>query len=167
LKPEKRYWESSVIIAYLNDEHGRAPKCKAILDAAEEGKIQLFTSALTIAEVLRYRGSKPIGKDKKEKVFEFFENDYITIINLDRWVARLAQEVVWDHNVPPKDAIHVASALKAKLTILETYDGDDLIKRSKNDGFPKIDVREPTDIQLGLFDGKEKEPEEEPEEDEK
>jgi predicted nucleic acid-binding protein len=168
LRIEKRYWESSVIIAYLNGERGRAEECQAILDEAEQGKIWIYTSALTITEVLKYRGAKPISKDKREKVRDFFQVDYIRVIQIDRWIAYGAQDLVWENGIPPKDALHVASALKAEVDALETYDNDDLIKKSKTVGSPPLEIREPKRIQLslGLTHAREKEPEEESKEDE-
>jgi len=158
LSVEKRYWDSTVIIAYLNNERDRAPICKAILDAAERGEIQIIISALVIAECLKYKGAKPIGKDNRKKVLEFFQNDYIKVRNVDRWIAKDAQELYWEENIPPKDAIHVATALKSKVDVMETYDEDDLIKKSGKVGAPPLLIRAPDKVQLGLFNGlKEKE----------
>lgn len=151
MKIDKRYWDTTVTVAYLNNEQGRADTCQAILDSAERGEIKIVISALVIAETLRYKGKKPIGRDKREKVKEFFQRDYITVINIDRFVADLAQEIVWENNIPPKDAIHVASALKARVDVMETYDQDDLIKHSGKVGTPPLLIREPKDVQLGLF----------------
>lgn len=140
---EKRYWDSSVIIAYLNNERDRADSVKNILDEAEDGNIEIYTSALTIAEVLRYKGKKPIDKTKRERVREFFENDYFTIVSVTREVAFRAQEVVWDHGVPPKDSIHVASALFSRLSIFESYDISHLVSNSGKIGNPPLEIREP------------------------
>lgn len=168
MKREKRYWDSSVIIAYINEERGRVDVCKAILDDAEQGKIWIYTSALTITEVLKYKGAKPITKDKKEKLRGFFENDYIRFVQLDRWVGFDAQELFWENGIPTKDALHVASALKAEVDVFETYDNDDLIKKSKTVGSPPLEIRSPKHTQpsLDLIYVKGKEPEEEDDEEE-
>ena len=150
MKPENRYWDSSVIIAYINEERGRVEVCKAILDDAEQGKIRIYTSALTIAEVLKYKGAKPITKDKKDILKAFFQNDYIRIVQVDRWIAFEAQELVWENGIPPKDSLHVASALHAEVDVLETYDGDDLVKKSKTVGSPPLEIRNPKYDQLPL-----------------
>jgi predicted nucleic acid-binding protein len=168
LKPENRYWDSSVIIAYINEERGRVDTCKAILDDAEQGKIRIFTSALTITEVLKYKGLKPISKDKKEILRGFFESDYITIVQLDRWIGFAAQDLVWDHGIPPKDSLHVASALRAEVDVMETYNNDDLVKKSKTVGSPPLEIREPkyAQLPLGLIHAREKEQEEDKEDSE-
>jgi hypothetical protein len=58
--------------------------------------------------------------------------------------------LVWDKGIPPKDALHVASALKAKVDIMEAYDHDDLIKKSKTVGSPPLEIREPRHLQPTL-----------------
>ena len=151
---EHRYWDSSVFVALLNNEQGRAPTVVSILDQAEAGRIQLYTSALTITEVLKLKGKKPIGQDAQKKIVELFQHEYIQVIGVDRWIAFDAQQYVWENNVPPKDSIHVATALKKKLPILETYDNDDLISKSGQLGNPPIVIRKPVELgsQPGLFD---------------
>ena len=166
MKPEKRYWDSSVIIAYINEERDRLETCKAILDDAEQGKIRIYTSALSITEVLKYKGAKPISKDKKEILRGFFQSDYITIVQLDRWVGFAAQELVWDNGIPPKDSLHVASALHAEVDVMESYDNDDLTKKSKTVGSPPLEIREPkyAQLPLGLFHARTNEQEKDEEE---
>ena len=50
---------------------------------------------------------------------------------LTRQLAEAAWDLVWDHDIDPKDAIHVASALAAKVDVLNTFDGD-LIGKSED-----------------------------------
>ena len=66
----------------------------------------------------------------------------------------------WENNIPPKDAIHVATALKVKVDVMETYDEDDLIKHSGKVGSPPLIIEEPKEVQMELFNGKEQEKEE-------
>jgi len=157
MQKEKRYWDSSVIVALLNDEEGRAPDCVNVLNGAKAGKVQIVTSALAIAEVLKYRQNKPIRKEDRRKITEFFQHQFITVVTLDRWIAFKAQEVHWDYNVPPRDAAHVATALRAKVNVMESYDGDDLLSVSGKIGSPPLVIRtvQPVGDQPGLFDGQE------------
>ena len=37
-------------------------------------------------------------------------------------MAQRWSEVVWDNSIKPKDAVHVATALNTKCTVLETFD---------------------------------------------
>ena len=53
---DRRYWDSDCFLAWLQSEEGKADACREVLEAADEGKILLITSALTLAEVLYLRG---------------------------------------------------------------------------------------------------------------
>jgi hypothetical protein len=54
----------------------------------------------------------------------------------------LARDLVWDHHIAPKDAIHVAAALAVEAPILETYD-QPLIGKNGTIGNPPLIIREP------------------------
>jgi predicted nucleic acid-binding protein len=56
------------------------------------------------------KGKDPIPEGHREKVRKFFRHAWIRMRELDRAIAGKAQEVVWTHNVRPKDAVHVATA---------------------------------------------------------
>jgi predicted nucleic acid-binding protein len=144
LSREIRYWDSAVFLAYFLEEAGRVDCCTAILEDAEKGKILIVTSALTLAEVLVLRGQQRIPRDEilKQKVTNFFKNEYISVQNVTRQVGELARDLVWDHGIQPKDAIHVASAIIVEAPILETYDGP-LIGKSGKVGNPPLTIREP------------------------
>jgi len=60
---DQRYWDSATCLAYLLDEAGRADACQLVLDAAEDGKLELVISTLTIAEVLALRGKAALAQD--------------------------------------------------------------------------------------------------------
>lgn len=123
-------------------ETGKVESCYGVIEAAEKGELQIITSALTIAEVLYLKGHRKIAADSAEKVCRFFENDYIIIVTLDRYIAETARNFIWIYNVRPKDSIHVATAIKAKVPILDTFD-EGLIKLSKKIGNPPLIINRP------------------------
>ncbi len=82
---------------------------------AEAGKTEIITSALTLAEVLYLRGHQPIPAADAEKLKRFFEHEYIVVNDVDRALAEEARKFVWDQGIRPKDAIHVATAIDAKV----------------------------------------------------
>jgi predicted nucleic acid-binding protein len=117
-----------VFLAWLKEEQDKLAQCEAALREAEAGKLIIVTSTLTLAETLYLvKGEMPVSAQTREKVRSFFENDYILLAELDRATGELAQDVVWDHEVRHKDAIHVATAvnLRERLGIeqLDTFDG--------------------------------------------
>jgi predicted nucleic acid-binding protein len=140
---ELRYWDANAFLAYFQAEEGRVDSCEAALELAEQGKVLIVTSALTLAEVLALRGKKklPPNPKMKKKVIDFFKNEFIAVQNVTREVAELSRDLVWDQGIKPKDAVHVASALAAEVTVFETYDRP--LIRKGNKAVPKIKFREP------------------------
>jgi predicted nucleic acid-binding protein len=139
---QRRYWDSNAFLGWLNDEKDKAGKCEGVLVAAEDGLLQIVTSALTLTEVIKMKGHPKIHRDKEVSIREFFENDFIIIREVDRFVAEDARELIWQHNVDPKDAIHLATALRLNLSVFDTFD-DDLIKLSGKLGSPKLVIGHP------------------------
>lgn len=139
-----RYWDSAVFLAYFLEEPDRVDHCAALLEDAENGEILIVTCALTLAEVLALRGQPrlPPAPALKRKVTEFFKNEYISVQNVTRQVAEVARDLVWDHDIAPKDAVHVAACLVVEAPILETYDRP-LIGKSGKIGNPPLIIREP------------------------
>lgn len=119
-----RYWDTVCFLGVLNKEPDKLAACSAVIREAEAGSVRVVTSALTIAEVLWPKGQPlQLPPDRAEEVQQFFQHDWIVLRELDRAVAELAREVVWNHHVHPKDAVHVASAVDAGVEQLDTYDG--------------------------------------------
>ncbi len=148
-----RYWDACVFLGWLKEEPDKIDECKAGIRHAEKGEILIVTSALTLAEVLRLKGKDPIPQADREKVRGFFQNDYIVVYDVDRTIAELAQDVVWDHGVKPKDAIHVATALSTSASVeieqFDTFDGH-LIGLSGKIGQPALTIGRP-DLPQELF----------------
>ena len=123
-----RYWDACVFLGWLKEEPDKIAQCMAGIRAAERGELVIVTSALSLAEVLYLvKGEMPVSRETRQKVRSFFENEYILLCEVDRAVGERAQDVVWEHSVKHKDAIHVATALlvRERLAIeqLDTYDG--------------------------------------------
>src|SRR5437773_1822378 len=117
---KRRYWDSDCFIAWLANEAGKVDDCRGVIKAAERGDLMIVTSSLTIAEVVKLKRHRAVPKADAEKVRKFFRQPYIVVRELDRFLAESAQEMVWDHGVDPKDAVHVVTALKAGVEQLDT-----------------------------------------------
>jgi predicted nucleic acid-binding protein len=139
-----RYWDSDAFIGWLAEEPDKVDECRAVIRAAEEGKLLIVTSALTLAEVLWLRGQERIPAENADKVERFFEHEYIVVNDLDRTLAEEARRLVWHHDIRPKDAIHVATALDAEVDRLETFDAG-LIKKSGAVGNPSLEIGRPNE----------------------
>jgi hypothetical protein len=101
--------------------------------------------------VLWKRGGPKLKKDKAQTLRRFFRRSGIRVYNVTRAIAEQAQDVVWDFNVKPKDAVHVATALHLNVPIFETFDGD-LIAKSGTIGTPGLISREPQPNKQGSLD---------------
>lgn len=122
-----RYWDSCVFLGWLKAEPDKINQCEAGIREAEAGKLVIVTSTLTLAETLYLaKREKPVSKETRQKIQGFFENEYILLAELDRPTAELAQDVVWEHDIAHKDAVHVATAAALRerhgIEQLDTFD---------------------------------------------
>jgi predicted nucleic acid-binding protein len=138
----QRYWDSNIFLTVLESDSLHFPKCRGVLEAIEKKEVQIVTSALTLTEVLYLKGHPKITREKSQKIIDFYKVASVVVINLDRKIAEMAREYVWDFDVRPKDAIHLASAIHAKIATFDTFDRD-LIKLSMQLGNPPITICEP------------------------
>lgn len=124
---EVRYWDSTAFLAWLLPEPARVSDLRGVLDAAEHGKALIVTSVLTLTEVIKLKGHPSLPREQQHAINEFFKRSYIVTRGLDRWTASDARELIWKHGLQPKDSIHVATAIRANIRVLETHD-DELLK---------------------------------------
>ena len=140
-----RYWDSVTFLGWLGEEEDKVPHCRPVLEAAEGGTVVLVTSALTIVEVLWPKGHKKVAAQHAHKIEAFFRHSWIIVRELDRFIAEDARALVWNKNVKPQDAIHLATALRqdVQLDQFDTFDGD-LIKLSGSLGEPPLTIGRPS-----------------------
>ncbi len=144
----KRYWDSCAFLAWLQNEAEHADACNDTLEAAKTSGFIIMTSALTLTETLWLRGGPKLGEDKARILNRFFRRSFLRVVNVDRAVAEAAQRLVWHDDVKPKDAIHVATALRYQCTLLETFDAA-LIART---GLYGLTIRAPKRRAQGSLD---------------
>jgi predicted nucleic acid-binding protein len=136
------YWDSDAFLGWLQAEPGKVDLCEGTLKRGTLGEVVIFTSALTIAEVLWMRGAPMIAQDKADLVRKFFRRSYFRVRNVTRAVAESAQDLVWTQCIKQKDAIHVATALDVGCVALETFDIQ-LIGKTGTIGSPPLIIRKP------------------------
>lgn len=140
---ERRYWDSDCFLGWLQEEPGKVDKCGDVLALCERGRVEIVASTLAIAEVLMLRPKDALPKERRAKVESHFARKYIHTMAVTRRIAESGRDLVWDHGVAPKDAVHVASALSAKADVLNTFDGS-LIAKSGLIGNPPLIIEIPT-----------------------
>lgn len=128
------YFDSNCFIAFFKNEAGRGETVYRLLQDAEQGKIEIVTSFLTLAEVFRSGTISAAGQAlTDEDINAFFERPELELVALERFVAEKAREV---RRIAPRltkkfmvgDAIHVATALLSDVDALYSFDDDDLVK---------------------------------------
>lgn len=137
------YWDSVCFLGWLQDEIDKVDACREVLDECEAGRLLIVTSALTLAEVLAMRGKPRIPTTDLTKVEAFFRRSYIDIHSVTRRTAEDARSLVWNDNIAPKDAIHIATAIRLGLDEFHTFDGP-LIAKSGLHGSPSLVIRTPS-----------------------
>lgn len=118
------YWDSCVFIDLLSQQKPeRYAACNYMQQRAENDELLIVTSAASIAEVTKLSGTSHSIEKQSKMILDYFENPYIVIRQVDRATANEAHEISRKHGLPPLDAIHVATALRAKVPVIYTYDG--------------------------------------------
>ena len=125
------YWDACTWIAYINQEksirmqdgqlENRFAMCSTILNQAIHKKLEIVTSAFTLAEVCK----KPEIRDSRlESLSAFFDKSYILIVPVDMAIGRQAQIMQSSGlvNLKPADAIHLASSQRASVVEMHTFD---------------------------------------------
>ena len=137
----RRYWDSCNFISLIaEDEAERAEICQRILEDAEAGRVVIVTSTLTIAEVIRMRGSPMLTEDEEATISNFFLHRYILMYDVTRIIAENARKLAREHGIRPNDAIHLATALLSDADVFETWNTNDF---GRVQGIP-IEIRTPT-----------------------
>ncbi len=136
------YWDTDAFLGWLQEEPDKVELCGGPLGRAKAGEVMIYTSTLTLAEVIWKKGGPPIPQEKAEIVRKFFRRSHFRIRNVTRRIAESAQDLVWNNGIKPKDAIHVATALDAGVPTLETFD-EKLLGKTGTVGNPPLVIRKP------------------------
>ncbi|MCV2892452.1 type II toxin-antitoxin system VapC family toxin [Lentibacter sp. XHP0401] len=164
------YWDACTWIAYINQEksvlgkdgtlENRFAKCLEVLDQANNKSLEIVTSAFTLAEVCK---NPNVRESPLDNLPAFFEKSYILVVPVDMSIGRRAQTMQASGlvSLKPPDSIHLASAIRAKVTELHTFDRgilqlDGLVPGA--DGKPLKICKPSEGLPLGpLFEGDEDE----------
>ena len=123
---QRPYLESSFFIAFIKGEVtggvDRGEIAQNIFDDAANGRWSIFTSTFTLAEVLKDRRRPQLSVTEEQRIDAFFQHEYIKLVTLGRDVAELARKLARAYGLRPADAVHLASAIKAKADELLTWD---------------------------------------------
>ena len=129
----KYYWDACAWIDLITQaDPDRFDRCLFVIEEAEAKRVELWTSAFTLAEVYKKKCSTEtsgIPPDKDRDFENYIEKEFITKVQVDVDVGFLARHLLRQYPSirKPQDAIHVATCLLNNLDELHTFDGNDLL----------------------------------------
>lgn len=148
----RRYWDANAFIGIFNNEPEKVAACQTVLKGAQAGTIQLLTSAVTIAEVIKVKGQPRLKREAEDTIRNFFMHSWIVIIDCDRTIATAARQLMWEYEfLDHKDAIHVATARAADVVQLDTFD-DPLCRLTGKIGNPPLVIGHPNLVEQTELD---------------
>jgi predicted nucleic acid-binding protein len=129
---ERVYWDSCVWLGVLNDEPDKMDSARWLIERAERGEIEIWTSTITLAEVYKVRQGASDAPDPEadKKLDDFLSQPYIVHVQVDQDVAMEARRLL-RAKLPglrkPYDAVHLACAIWHDIEVFHTFDRDDLL----------------------------------------
>jgi predicted nucleic acid-binding protein len=165
--PSSVYWDACLFLEALQKKNDdKLNCCLAMIESAKKGDLVIVTSAFTFSEVIHLEHleeTEGISREEQTKmILEFFENPFISVRPLDRQIGEMACQFTCTHSpLTGSDAIHVATAIVAKVDALYTWDVKKGRKRrgllihDGKIGTPPLRIQTPPDPRQGtLFDEK-------------
>lgn len=122
-KYRRVYLDSSVYIAAINGEEGRAEVVRQILDAADKEKITIIASTFLVTEVIKIKGEEsPIPVESEQVIDKVLMSERLLMVELDLTLALEARHLARVHGLRPGDSIHLATAIRHQAEVLLRYD---------------------------------------------
>jgi predicted nucleic acid-binding protein len=150
--PKRIAWDSCAWISHIQQEkvfndgklvEDRGAMCRPVLAAAEEGKLEIVVSSISLVEVI----CKNKDKTEDQKVRDYFDNDYILLVSTDKEVGDRARQLMLAGHpgLKPADAIHIATAAISNADELHTFDAKLLLLTGKIDKLDgtRLKIRKP------------------------
>lgn len=126
------YWDACAWIALIQRDAGRVEALEHIIQEAKNGKVEIWTSNFTLAEVYK----RPCDDEKKgltaseDIPFEdFIVQKFVERAQVDWDVGILARRLLRKYPVivKPQDGIHLATALLNNIDEVHTFDRENLL----------------------------------------
>lgn len=139
----KYYWDSNVFLSVIERHPERVAVIEQLLNDAEAGRIEIFTSIVSITEVAFAKFEKDQRQLEPEVADQIAQlwlpGSPVKLVEFHELIAIEARDLVrlampGDRSLKPMDAIHLATAKRVEAEKLHTYD-DKLFRFSIELGF--------------------------------
>jgi predicted nucleic acid-binding protein len=129
--PKRYYWDACVFLSEINANPDRVPVIETILDDCDQGKAEIYTSILSIAEVAyseTEKNSNALDEETRKKIDKFWlPPSPIKMIEIGEPILWEAQDLIRTalkdgKSLKPADAIHLATAKRLSIDAVHTYD---------------------------------------------
>lgn len=139
---ERVYVDACCWVQILANQDPYGETWKRLLQKAEKGGLTIVTSTLTLVEVQGGKAAALIGRSEEEKatVARYFEHDFIEWVSVSYYLGVIARDLIWDYRISHKDAIHVASAIQAKVPVIFTADARLITHSEKATGKHRVPI---------------------------
>jgi len=124
--PIRPYLDSSVYIAHIKDESGRGDS-SLILGAAQQGRLVIVASTFVLVEVIKSNRSGHgtyLDEEEERRIDQLLSQECIEMWEVDQQIARIARRLRRVHSLRGPDAVHLATAIRAKADVCFAWDGD-------------------------------------------
>lgn len=146
--PDRVYWDANTYLNWLTGEHASLAVMQMVYDDWKKGLVTMVTSTLTLAEVyfVRLGTPKRVDRSKDKDIDALFDppaDRRFVLVELDRTVAVKARDLARAFSISGRDAIHIASALKARCPVMHTHDEALWAKSGLVGGEPSLAISAP------------------------
>lgn len=122
------FWDTNLFIYLIEDKGPLADRVADLWRGMKERGDKLYTSALTLGEVLVVPSQKR-ARDLEQEYLKIFRSATVTIISFDARIAPYYARIRSDRSIKPPDAIQLACAAAAQVDLFIT--NDDRLSRKR------------------------------------
>ena len=126
------YWDACVFLSAVDKVPDRMPVIESLMADAENGRLRIYTSTLSITEVAYAKNEKAktaLDPAIEEKIDQLWiPPSPVVLVELHQGIAMRAKALIREAmtmgwSLKPADAIHLASAEAMNVSEFNSYDG--------------------------------------------